>query len=322
MGTYLKHIPIAELNVEDDFFRSSYGRSVDCLMESIETVGLIRPVTVYPRNDRFSVVSGFLRTQACLELGLDEIPAEINEDIKPEAEYLIGALHENRFTRGFNWLESTVVPARLASIEGIDKPWLLKNVMPAMGLPPGPPVLDEYLRAAGRIELQTALGLIRGGCSFQNALRLSNWDGADQRAFLPLLECLHFGENVLRECIEMVREVSMLEGLSPAEFLNTDRCREILDDPKTDRPAKTKAFRSFLRAVRYPTLDAMEVSFNDARRSLGLPTPISLQPAPFFEESGIKVSFRAKTPEQFRELASKIEVAANRESVGRLFSTS
>ena len=319
MGTCLKRIPIADLNIEDDFFRSSYGRSIDCLKESIEAVGLIRPVTVYPRNGRFSVVSGFLRIQACVELGLKEIPAEIREDVKPEAGFLIQTLHENRFTRGFNWLESAIVLSRLSSIEGIDKPWMLKKAMPAMALPPGPPVLDEYLRVAGRIELQTALGLIRGGCSFSNALRLSKWDGADQRAFLPLLERLHFGENVLRECIELVREVSMKEDLSPAEFLNTSRCRAILDDPEADRPTRTKTFRSFLRAERYPTLDAMESRFNDARRSLGLPTAISLQPAPFFEESGVTVSFRAKTPEQFRELASKIEEAANNESAGRLF---
>lgn len=50
------------------------------LAESIAGVGLINPITVRPRGDRYEVVAGHRRLLACRAIGYDPVPCIVQED--------------------------------------------------------------------------------------------------------------------------------------------------------------------------------------------------------------------------------------------------
>ncbi len=63
------------------------------LMASISEKGIIEPLVVRPRGERFQIVAGERRYQAAVQLGLKELPAVIRD--VDEAEMLELALIEN-----------------------------------------------------------------------------------------------------------------------------------------------------------------------------------------------------------------------------------
>lgn len=75
----IKHIAVGER------LRSAGDAQVASLVESIRDVGVLNPITVYPRKvivdnvsaDGYGIVAGLHRYTACKELGLEEIPAHI-----------------------------------------------------------------------------------------------------------------------------------------------------------------------------------------------------------------------------------------------------
>ncbi|MEM9380901.1 MAG: ParB N-terminal domain-containing protein [Planctomycetota bacterium] len=64
--------PIAEINLDNEYLRTK--TDVTTLKKSIETVGLIHPVTVTRKNE---LLAGARRLQAAKELGWDEIPVHV-----------------------------------------------------------------------------------------------------------------------------------------------------------------------------------------------------------------------------------------------------
>ncbi|MEM1448834.1 MAG: ParB N-terminal domain-containing protein [Planctomycetota bacterium] len=64
--------PIAEINLDNEYLRRE--TDVTTLKKSIETVGLIHPVTVTRKNE---LLAGARRLQAAKELGWDEIPVHV-----------------------------------------------------------------------------------------------------------------------------------------------------------------------------------------------------------------------------------------------------
>jgi len=214
-------------------------------------------------------------------------------------------LHENRFTRGYSWAERSSVLHRLVTLWEMDRPRVVQEAMPALGLAPSPKLLEEHLRAAILAE-PVRRALIRNECSLANALRLARWRTEDQMALVPVLDGLHWGESLLRECLGLMWEIGMREGITAWAFLEDPEIAGIMTDPERDPPERTAAFRAILRRRRYPTLVAMEEGFRVAHSRLRLPSGVSLQPIPFFEERGVRVAFRARAPEEFKEFCRKL----------------
>jgi hypothetical protein len=222
-----------------------------------------------------------------------------------EKSLLLGALHENRFSRGFTWAERGWVLARICRLWAAERSWVLEQAMPAMGLSPAPRVLEDHLRLENLSDAVTRK-LVRMGCSMGNALRLSRWAPPDQEAVAGVIPLLHLGENTLRECLEKIREIGLGERVSPRDLLADSEFQEILGDPDTERPLRTERFRACLNRRRYPGLVAMQGAFHRARSEMNLPREISLQPAPFFETRGVTVSFRARNAREFASLSRRL----------------
>jgi len=82
----IKELKIDELKpFEDSPFEFREDEGFSQLLESISESGVISPIVVCERNDRFEIISGYRRVEACKRLNIDVIPAIVKELSREEA---------------------------------------------------------------------------------------------------------------------------------------------------------------------------------------------------------------------------------------------
>ena len=78
-----------EISQIDDFedhpFKVKDDEEMEKLMESIATYGVLTPVIIREKGDRYEMVSGHRRKHACERLGIETIPAVVKELTREEA---------------------------------------------------------------------------------------------------------------------------------------------------------------------------------------------------------------------------------------------
>lgn len=78
-----------EISQIDDFenhpFKVKDDENMEKLMESIATYGVLTPVVIREKGDRYEMVSGHRRKHACERLGMETIPAVVKELTREEA---------------------------------------------------------------------------------------------------------------------------------------------------------------------------------------------------------------------------------------------
>lgn len=306
----LLDVPVEELILEDETYCSSLQRDTKPLEESAKKVGILVPLRLERAPEGFRIVSGFLRAKAALSLGLRRVPAQVLE-AGFTISHLLDAIYENLFTRGFTWAERTWVLERVIQVWNAPRPWIIRELLPAMGLPPTPRALEEHLQAAN-IPRELRGALVRHGCSLSNAARLSRMEIEDQEALVRLLPSLHLGENLLRECLELLWEIWLRDGILPRHILSDPSLLGAMEARGEDRPQRTTVLREHLQRARMPLFKAMEDAFRKARAQLGLPPQISVQHGPFFEQGGVSISFRARTAKELVDMSRRLWEACQR----------
>lgn len=310
MKRSFRDVPTKELLWEDQTYRSSLERDTIALARSLDKVGILVPLRLQSTSGGLRVVSGFLRAQAALSLGWESLPAEVLEPGEPMP-ILLASLHENNLTRGFTWAEQAWVLERVLGKWGAHRDLILEEFLPAMGLPPSPKILEEYLKVSSiRDDLRRAL--VRQGCSMANALRLSRMESQDQETFVALLPSLHLGENLLREFLELLWEIQIRDRILPREILSDPELLRAMEARGKDRPQRTDVLRRHLLRIRMPNLSSMEEAFHKAKGALGLPSAVSIQHSGFFESLGVTVRFTAKTPNDFIEMSRRLWEASQK----------
>ena len=84
-------IPVDRIEVLNP--RDRNGKIFEEIVENIKTIGLKKPITVTPRNDRYLLVCGEGRLKAFISLGESHIPALVI-DVNNEDAYIM-SLAEN-----------------------------------------------------------------------------------------------------------------------------------------------------------------------------------------------------------------------------------
>lgn len=318
MGT-IEEVPIADLDLEDQTYRSSLDRDIGSLLSSMRKLGLLVPLKVQKKGDGLRVVSGFLRAEAAVQLSMKKVMVQVVNPGDP-LQTLLCSLHENLFTRGFSWIERTwVLEKALGEFQASQK-WATSELLPAMGLEPADRILTQHMLATSiPFDLRRKLAL--HGCSLANATRIASMELEDQRALSELLSCVHMSENILRQCLDLLREVELRDGLKARDILSSPELKGALEQRKGDRVQKGEAVRAHLLRLRMPILSHLRDRFERAKKGLSLPRKISLQTDSFFETKGVTVTFHAKNPNEFIEIAEKLKQASSKaEAIRELFS--
>ena len=200
-----------EISQIDDFedhpFKVKDDEDMEKLMESIATYGVLTPVIIREKGDRYEMVSGHRRKHACERLGMETIPAVVKELTREEA---IIAMTDSNIQR------ENILPS--------EKAWAYKMKMEAIKKSAGRP--KKNLSPVGTNLRSDALLAENSGDSrnqIQRYIRLTNlipqlllMVDEGKIAFRPAVEISHLTEKQQADLLETMESADCTPSLAQA----------------------------------------------------------------------------------------------------------
>ncbi|MFC4100757.1 nucleoid occlusion protein [Paenibacillus xanthanilyticus] len=123
----VKQIPIGEIDTSPYQPRTIFDdERIDELCQTIKTHGVIQPIVVRMRNNRYEIIAGERRYRAVKKLGLDTIPAIVREFNDSQAASI--ALIENLQREGLTAIEEAVAYQKLIDLHSLTQESLAQRL--------------------------------------------------------------------------------------------------------------------------------------------------------------------------------------------------
>ncbi len=314
-------MPLNEIDLADETFSVNYLPDLQGLRSSVEEMGLIQPVLLKRKFDRFQIVCGFRRISVMKELGRSEIESRVFEEREMNDFQLFSlSLHENLTTRGFNAVEKAIALDKLIHFFQIDTSAVIKDFLPFFSLEPNEKILNTYLSLA-QMEDEIKRYILKEEVSRSNIRRLSALPPEDRITLLSLISPLKLGENRLREILTLLEEISRRNEWKPREIVRQPEIQAILFEEELTPSQKTERVKRVLTDLRYPKMHQREEEFVKKRKNLSLPSNISLHHSPFFDGRGLRVEFQFETMEEYRSILSSLSQLMDKEEFQEMIET-
>ena len=283
-------------------FTMSYGFDPEPLKASIKTVGLLNPpLLLESRAGHLAIVSGHRRTTALFELGEKEVPARILQEHNISyLDALFINFFDNLATREFNSVEKGMILRRLANYLPANE--ILSDYMTLLSLPRRQSILETYISFDRDLDETLKFSLARGAISEATATALLELVPDERKAVGSLLLNLNLNMNQQKQLIEVLYDISRMDGTSISEILRAKPILDILSNDSLNRPQKTKALLTLLRSRRFPRLSRAEEVFRKGIARLGLPKKVSIQPPPYFETEFYRMEISFRNGKELKEL--------------------
>jgi len=249
------------------------------------------------------------------ELGKSEIESRVFEEKETDEFQLFSlSLHENLTTRGFNAVEKAIALDKLIHRFQIDPAMIIKTFLPFFSLEPNEKILNTYLSLT-RMEDEIKMYVLKEEVSRSNIRRLAGLASDDQLAILLLISPLKLGENRLREVLTLLEEISRRNQCTVKEIVKRPEVQAILSQKELTPSQKTEHIKKVLMALRYPKMQQLEEKFGKRKKSLNLPSNLSLYHPPFFEGKGLKVEFQFDTMEEYKAILKSLSSLADKKEL-------
>ena len=320
MAPAFRYVDTAEIDMDDLACVVTYRPQLTALQRSIADAGVLTPLHLRARRDRapLQLVCGWKRLLACQQTGQRQVPALVYEadELTDEAALLL-AVRDNLGCRALNAVEKGRVLNRLRAQFHYSVDELARTWCPRLDLAPRPDVVEAHC-ALTRLDAVLQDAVLDGVLSLEAALWMGGLEALDREALLPLFTELKLGQNRAREFVGLIDEICLRDDCGAAQLWAELELADVLRDASLSGPQRIEHVRRLLRTRRYPMLRAHEEVFETARRDLRLPSPISLQPPPYFDGSQYQVNFRFGSREELRAYAQKLLEASDAEALDAL----
>jgi hypothetical protein len=295
-------VSLDRLSTEPGPFTMSYGFDPEPLKASIRTVGLLNPLLLLEsRAGHLAIVSGYRRTAALFELGQKEVPSRILQE--HDISYL-DALFINFFdnlaTREFNCVEKGMFLRRLTKYLPTNE--ILSGYMTLLRLPRRQSTLESYISFDRDLDETLKQSLAKGAISESTATALLKWGPEERKVVGSLFSNLIFNMNQQRQLVELLYDISRIEGIQVSEILQVKPFLNILSNDWWNRPQKTRALLALLRSRRFPRLSRAEEVFKKGVARLNLPGEVSIQAPPYFESEFYRMEISFRNGKELKEV--------------------
>jgi len=318
----IQKIPIQQIDLSDETFSVNFLPDLRNLRSSIKQVGLLQPVLLRSKSDGYQIVRGFRRISILNELGSSEVESMLLEERgMNERELFTLSLHENLTARGLNTVEKAIALEKLIYRFQLDSAVVIKTFLPLFSLEPNEKILNTYLSLA-RMEDEVKRYVLKEEVSRSNIRRLSAFTPDDRMAILSLISYLKLGENRLREMFTLLEEISKRDQIMVKEIVGHPKIQAILSQKEITPSQRTEHVKKILLDLRYPKMRQREMEFEEKRRTLNLPSGVSLHHQPFFEGKGFKLEFQFETLEEYRSILSSLLKIVDKEEFKEMIKNS
>ncbi|MFB3886826.1 MAG: ParB/RepB/Spo0J family partition protein [Thermodesulfobacteriota bacterium] len=302
----IQKIPLDQIDLSDETFSVNFRPDLQRLRSSIEEIGLIQPVLLRERADRYQIVSGFRRISVFRELCRPGIEAKIFPEKEMEdLGFFLISLHENLTTRGYNAVEKAMALDKLVHSFYVDSVAMVNTFLPFFSLESHEKILKTYLSLA-RMEEEVKDYVLREEVSRSNIRILSRFDPEDRKGLVSLFSLLKLGENRLREMLTLIEEISRRDRVRVRDMVRRPEIERILCQKELTASQRTERVKRALIDLRYPRMRQKEEGFEKKRRDLHLSSALSLHHQPFFEGRGLRMEFQFETIEEYRAILSTL----------------
>ena len=302
----IQNIPLQEIDLSDETFSINFMPDLRRLRSSVKEIGLIQPVLLREKGDKYQIVCGFRRISVMKELGKSEIESKVFEEKEMDEFQLFSlSLHENLTTRGFNAVEKAMALNKLIHRFQMDPDVVIETFLPSLSLEPNEKILNTYL-ALAQMEDEIKTYVLKEEVSRSNIRRLSALTSGDRMAVLSLIAPLKLGENRLRELLTLLEETSRRSHATVKEIAAEPELQAIFSQKELTPSQKAERVKKVLLILRYPKKHQMEEEFEKKRKALNLPHPISLYHSPFFEGRELRVEFQFATMEEYQTILKSL----------------
>jgi ParB family chromosome partitioning protein len=124
-GPRIRMVPLGKIDPNPQQARTELG-NLEELMASIKSKGVLEPILVRPKNDRYEIIAGERRYVACKRVGLKEIPAI--EMLVKDSEAMELALIENLQRKDLGVFEEADGLSALVDIYGYSHAQLAEKI--------------------------------------------------------------------------------------------------------------------------------------------------------------------------------------------------
>jgi len=297
-------IHLSSVDIEDHTFRITTEENIKSLSTSIRSTGLINLPIVIRKKSGFSIISGFRRIRAAVNLGWTEISARVIESGADRLECVKLAIADNSLQKSLNLIELSRCYKMLSGLCGTKD---LHAVASQLGLPDNLELAGKIIRLCDLPE-QLQKYILSGSVSMAMALELvkPEYDQSGIR-FAEIFDSLKLSLNKQREFLTFSHEISIREGISIPELINGADFENILSDENSDRNLKTNKIRQYLKARRFPVIVRAEDNFRRNLKKLAIAGGIKLIPPADFEGNTFIINMEFKTISEFDELTACLD---------------
>jgi ParB family transcriptional regulator, chromosome partitioning protein len=254
-------VELCQIDQSDASFRISTADATPILTNSIEAVGLLNPPTLRAKSERFCIVSGFGRVQACQNLGLKEISARIVSQHATLTACVQHAIIDNTFQRELNIVEQARAVKLLSCVCG--EPDELLTTAQQTGLAMNQKMIKK-LMVVSQMTDTLHKGLITGAIALPIALQLAAIkDHKILDEISRLLMDLNLSLNRQRELFEWIVAIAKRDHIGIEQLLAEAPIQAVRQNAELDRRQKGAQIRQYLKKRRSPAIVAFESTYQN-----------------------------------------------------------
>ena len=297
-------VPLSRIDTTDETYRITTRADLDDLLKSIGADGLLNPPFLTDSGNGFTVVSGFRRLAACVDLGMDDITARILDPDMSPLECLRMAIADNAFQRPLNLLETSRALYKLSLHFQSDR-HLIESTS-SLGLPSNRSVIKK-IKNLCLLPDKLQHGIMDESISLSMAMELKNLPSACAAAFAQLFGEFKLSLSKQREIVTLVKEIARREEISELTLLEGRQFQDIIADREGDRGQIAREMRDYLRQRRFPQLVKAETEFENQRKKLKLGSDIKLIAPKNFEGTNYALNLTFSSITHLEKLNARLD---------------
>jgi ParB family chromosome partitioning protein len=303
----LGRVNLTDIDRSDELFYMSFEPDPGRLRSSIAQIGVLEPIRLRKKRQKYQILSGFRRFDVVSGLEKADIQAVIwgENEIEDLFAFQMG-LHENVLTRGLNLVEKGLVLEKLLDHFFVSRDEVICTYLPLLNLESNEKVLRSVLLVNTFPTVMKRYALSHG-LSLANVRRLARFNREEQELIYRLLASLRVGENVMREMLTFLREISHRNGVGIRGVVSDRRIGGILSGSRLSGPQKVQAVREVFRRRRYPRLSELEKRFSVWERSVKLSPHVAVVPPRFFEGDRFKIEIEFESIQGYKDILAQLQ---------------
>lgn len=276
------------------------------LAGSIRRYGILVPLVVQNFHGKYRIIAGHRRFEAARALKLKKVPVlEIDENVSAKDAFILGLV--SNWRQEFSDMDRARTIAKAIHTFGFTSESVSIAVAPLLGLTADQKTLDLYLKADAMPAPLKDL-FEQKKIPFRSCSTLLRFSREDQEFFAAKIGArMRLTSSQVVQAAEWLADVVKRENQPLKSVLARPVFREIFGHATMDPRTRADRFFNAVKRLRFPGYAAYLEQF-EKTRSLILREDgeIRIEPPAGFEEKGINLCARVKTPEDLDRILQKL----------------